>query len=164
MSLYSKIIASASITRLANTTAYDIYDVIGSSATAATNILTLQSGIIGGSGYIESIKLLTDYAAFLSQIRVWFYNSNNITVAADNAPLPLIYSQADYLIGYIDLPVMKAEIGASNDVAYTFWTGAIPYQNLYTTNMYAVLQHRGGSTTPASGQKFSLRVTFDVAK
>jgi len=123
----------------------------------------------GGNGYITKVRLMTNLATFLDQIRVHFY-SQPVTAIDDHAVFTLLWANVAVRLGYVDLPALATEAAgsdASGVVATPNDSGSkIP---LFVQNAEAVpskdLFYRletNGTGTPASGQVFTIEATIDA--
>ena len=156
------ITVTTELTRPSDATAYTAGDML-SNSTSTTVPITLSSimRVSGGSGYIVGIRVSTNLKSITPRLRVHFFNANNATLSADNAPYKELYADGSKRLGYYDLGAMTTEADSTNsDMSRTFdQTMRIPIVAA-DSNLYAVLVPLD-AFTPASGQKFSLSVTVD---
>ncbi len=155
----SGVIKYSETTRPANTTAYAALDVVGVSPGAVGSI----SGAAvanGGSGYITGVSLMTDQSTNTAQYRIHFFHTAP-TAIDDNSQYAMLYANAQYRIGSIDIPALTTEgtgstaARGSNDDARLLYECAAA-----STTLYYVIETLT-AFTPASGQKFTLRVSLD---
>ncbi len=146
------------MTRPADTNAYTAGDVVSNSTSATTLIPVAIGRKNGGTGFIVKASLVTNQSTCLYRFRVWLYRVSNPTVAADNAPLALLYANRSNRIGYIDLPAMTTQMSGSDSAAAMNDTIRHAFDCAADdSNIYCVLQALDGFT-PASGQKFWLEL------
>ena len=160
------IAVSAEMTRpgAGDVNAYAAGDVI-SNSTSATTLVTLANifRVASGSGYIVKIRLVTDKKSITPRLRLHFFNANNPTIAADNAPFKEVYADTTKRVGYYDMPAMTTATDTTNsDMSRTLdidvrmpITAANGSRDLFVA--YETLD----AFTPASGQKFNLTVLLD---
>jgi len=100
-------LASATITRPADTTAYAAKDVV---STGAGALLTFANVVAtaGGSGTIVKARLMTDQSTNTAQYRLHLFHTAP-TAIADNAPYTMLYSNAGNRVGMIDFPACATE-------------------------------------------------------
>lgn len=147
---------SAEVTRPADTTAYAAKDAIANSTSAPT-VITFTGAVnnIGESGVIRKATLQTDQAANTSTFRLHLFNAAPTTLTNDNAAQLIDYADKASYLGYIDITNV-AEAGSSigvNTNAFHFVSGA-------TVNLFGMLESVGGFT-PASGQKFNIKLVIE---
>jgi hypothetical protein len=119
--------------------------------------------VSGGSGYIRKLKISTDKKSITPRLRLHFFNSSSITVAADNAPFKEVYADTEKRLGYHDMPAMTTAVDSTNsdmsrsldlDVSMEV-NAAAGSRDLFV--VYEALD----AFIPASGQKFMLSVALD---
>ncbi len=153
---------SASFTRPNDTTAYAIGDVV-SNSTSSTTLMTFSGAgrLNAGSGYITKAKLVTSQAANVASFRLWLWNANNPTVAADNAAYAFTYADNSKWIGYLDFPGMATSVGSGTGA----FTQMIDTRLSYicaaaSTSLFGFLETRT-AFTPAAQQTFEIYLSFD---
>lgn len=150
---------SAEFTRPSDATAYAVSDVVGYTGSADTTLLAAIFRENGGTGYIVRAELWTDQAANVSPFRLYLFNVEP-TPIADNSPFTLLYADISKAIGYIDFSSVAQE-GASSTAAMGLWTGQMAVKaDASADDIYAVLVTKS-AFTPASAQKFTIRLTMD---
>jgi hypothetical protein len=158
--------AEATFTRPAeNATPYSVNDIVSSGAGATVPItLSNIARVNGGTGYITKARLGTNQSTCTAQFRVWLYTVNNPTLAVDNAPHTLLWTNRASRLGYVDVPALATE-GTGSDSAFGMWqidNGPFAFVTASNDkNLYAVLETKS-AFTPASGQAFYLEVFSDV--
>lgn len=148
----------AEVTRPADTTAYAVNDVIG---TAGTAVITLANifRVNGASAYVVKAKLFTDQSANVAQFRMHLFRTAPAAIV-DNAPFQLLYADESRYLGFIDIPGNATE-GSGSTTSQGLWTGQLGcIADAASTTLFAVLATKT-AFTPASAQRFSLRVTVD---
>lgn len=152
------IITSGILTRPADTPgAYSVGDAIGTSTTTPTLLeIPNCTRAPGGSGYIRKVRLLTNSATFLYQIRLWMYLVSTATIAADHAQFNLLWANRANRIGCLDLPTLATEPGGSSDSASAVLSDiAFPFRLPPSSrSLYLALEAKVVSGAPASGQLF----------
>lgn len=155
-------VVSQEITRPSDTTAYAFNDVVGPTGGAAVGNLAdifRENGANGGSGYITKVELLTDQIANVASYRIYFFNAAP-TAIADNVTFELIYADAAKLVGYVDIVNMSLE-GSSSTAAGGLWTGQLAAVAAAADyDLFYVIVTKT-AFTPASDQKYTLKVTMD---
>ncbi len=147
-----------------NTTAYTAGDVISDSATTFTPSLVFpnMAASAGGGGYIVKAQLDTNLKTFLSQCRLYLFNSANVLVAGDNVAGTQLFVNQPYALGYLDFSVLVSGAGAGSTSATALFTGNVQYRCAPTdTQLYGYLVDATGST-PAAFQQFAVQVEADV--
>lgn len=158
------IITCSEMTRPSNTTAYAALDAVNNSTTAGQQTLIEIPNIArvaGGSFLITGISLYTDLKNISPDFRVRLYNASDASIPVDNDLTTLLYANRSKFIGYVDLDTM---INGGDTVNSTS-SFAQKQGNLLTgvcasgqTSIWALLVTKT-AFTPASGQKFTLKVT-----
>ncbi len=173
---------TASFTRPANTTAYTAGDVVSNSATT-TVLMTFgnvagqgdsDKGVTsnpGGSALLVKGLLYTDLKTETAQYNLTLYTvvagdgtGNTVIIPADNAPDATYYANAAYDLGTISFPAVSEAADTTNSTgAKGLWTGTpLPVLTLAPdVAIYGKLVNMTG-TTPASGQNFTVKLTFLV--
>lgn len=140
--------ASDTITRPANTTAYDALDVV---STEAGEILTFTNiGGLGSEILINNITMRIDVGTIpsgMSTFKLHLYNTAP-TAIADNATYNLPSGDRSKYLGSIDIPT-------PTDIGDTLWSqnhslGIIVKLAANSTTLYGILQTVTGYT-PSSG-------------
>jgi hypothetical protein len=120
----------------------------------------------GGDGYISKIRIMTNLATFLDQIKIHFYNTP-VAAQLDHAQLPLLWSNIANRLGPAVLPALTTE-GTGSDSSGCIGTpgdsqSSLPLQVFATAlsrDLWFKLETLG-TGTPASGQQFFVEVTLD---
>lgn len=149
-------------TRPADTTAYAANDVVSDNAATTTMQELVNAGLArAGSGYIVGVRVATDKKSITPRLRVHFFNTSGVTLAADNAAWKEVYADSSKRVGYVDLPAMNTAADTSNSDTSRAqdFTVRIPYI-CAATSLYYVLETLD-AFTPASGQKFTVTVYVD---
>lgn len=158
------VVASATITRPADTTAYAARDVISTGAGAVLTFANMGR-VVGGSGIILRARMLTDQKANVSSHRLHLF-SVAPTAIADNSPYLLLYANAANRIGMIDFPAMATEDPTNSTAAAAMRPssdGAYPPPNLWykcaaaDTALYGILETLS-VFTPASAQNYFIEL------
>jgi len=150
--------------RPSDTTAYTANDIVNNSVTPGSQTLIEIPNIArvaGGSFLITGMVLFTDLKTITPDLRITLYNASNPTIPVDNAASATYYANASKMIGYIDLDTMISGADTANSTSSV----AQKQGNLITgkcaaeqTSIWALIQTKS-AFTPASGQKFTLKVT-----
>ena len=151
-------------TRVADTNAYAIGDVVSNDVTTTAPIsLANCFRVVGGSGYVTKIKLITNKKSIVPRFRIHFFNVSTATLAGDNLPYKELYADTSKRVGYWDMPAMitaadstNSDISRTIDMSVRMAVNADPAGQ----GLYAVLETLD-AFTPASGQKFILSITVD---
>lgn len=157
------VVASATFTRQANTTAYAANQVVSNSA-AGTVMMALAVGRVnGGSGYITGIRVSTNLKSITPRLRVHLFNDNTATVSADLAAWQEKYADIAKRIFPYDMPAMATGADTTNsDMSRaTDSTMRIPFVcGGATQNIYAVFETLD-IFTPSSAEQFTLTLSAD---
>lgn len=158
-------VATATLTRPADTTAYTAGDVVSNNATTTTPIAF--SDIFpkdAGTGYLVGARLSTDKKSITPRIRLHLFNASTATVAADNAAFKEVYADAGKRLGYVDLPAMTTATDSTNsDMSRAFdLTLRVPIVAAAGDRDLHVVLEALDAFTPASGQQFSLTLYVDA--
>ena len=109
-------VATATITRPADTTAYTAKDAVSNSTSApAALTFTGLARLAGGSGYIVKARLMTSQAACTAAFKLHLFNATP-TPINDNAAYTLLYANAASRIGTIEFGACQTE-GAGSTAA-----------------------------------------------
>jgi hypothetical protein len=151
--------------RPADTNAYAVNDVV-SDSTSATTVQALANfaRVNGGTGYVTGARLTTDKKSVTARFRVHLFNASNPTVAADNVAMKRLYADESKYLGSFDLPAMStpADTTNSTDSVAADLTIRVPFvAGGATRSIYYVLETLD-AFTPASGQKFTLRLNGEL--
>lgn len=151
---------TAAFARPADTTAYAAADAI-SDSTSAPTVITFANAfrVATGSAYLVKARVITDNAAFLPRLRLHLFNASP-TLMNDNAAYTLLYADRAKQLGYVDIPALTIE-GAGGTAARGL--NAVVAAPLVAasgaTSLFALLETLDAAT-PASGQNFSIELTF----
>lgn len=161
-------VATATITRPANTAAYSASDAI-SNSTSAPTALTFTDiapvvGANGGSGYIVKARMLTNQSTFTGRVRLHIY-SVSPTAINDNAAFTLLWANRANRIGAIDFPAAATEGTGSDSANAILAPGSGNLAMAFKCangdqNLYGLAEVRDGFT-PTSGQIFFFELTAD---
>lgn len=158
------ILATATLTRPNDTTAYAAGDVVSNSASATTPLALPLARVEGGSGYLVAARLSTSKKSITPRMRVHLFNASDPTLAADNAAWRELFADASKRLGYFDLPAMStaADTTNSNMARALDLALRIPFVAAAAAlNLYAVLETLD-AFTPDANQQFSLTLLADV--
>jgi len=138
---------------------YSINDVVSDSASAPT-LLTFANiaRVVGGSGYIVKVRLLSNQKTNVAQFRLHLFHTAP-TPVNDNAPYPLAYANKNLAIGYIDFPPMTTEDSATSTASLSMWSGSLHYI-AETRDIFGILETRT-TFTPTAGQLFYIEMSVD---
>lgn len=141
---------SASFSRPANTTAYDIGDLVANNTTAGsvTPMTFAVAASSGGKGLIRSVKI--DKAGAAATFRAHFFLAAPTVANGDNGAFST--TKVGYL-GYIDVVT-----AAFSDGAAGIGLGEVPFDLTSGTDVACLLEART-AFTPTSGGAFAVEVT-----
>jgi hypothetical protein len=163
--LFAIITIVKEFTRPSDTTAYTAGDVISDSTTTTTMQATGNfARVNAGSGYITRARLTTDKKSITPRIRVHVYNATGATLAADNVAWKDVYGDESITVGYFDMPAMITGTDTTNSTTSYSENPSINMEFVCAAsnrNLYFVLEALD-AFTPASGEKFSLRLWGDL--
>lgn len=155
---------AATLTRVADTNALAVGDVIAQSTTAA-NTFFMELPVAATAGQrvrVDKLSLATSQAACVAQIRAHFWNVPRATLPvgtpADNAAMTTILTNQPYYVGYIDVPALSAEAGtntAARSLPITPW---MEFQCAEPLTSVFVSLSTNTAFTPDSAQTFTLFV------
>lgn len=156
------VVASASFTRPADTTAYTAKDTV-SNSTSVPTVLTFSNlaRIAGGSGYITKARLLTNQSTNTARFRLHLYHTAP-TAINDNSPFTLLWANRAIRVGYIDFDAATTE-GTGSDSASAL-NSVIRLAFSCTSasrTLYGALEAID-AFTPASGQEFFAELTAEL--
>lgn len=156
------ILLTASFTRPANTTQYTAEDAVNDN-TSTPHIMTFTSTEItlqaGQDLIIKSVRMVTDNnsttnASFRLRLR-----KSTQSIAADNTPQPLTWSNRTNRYGYIDFTLGTG--GTGSDCAEAFVTDVNMPIRLTEGAIYGFLVAKA-AYTPTSGQNFYFEIEAHV--
>lgn len=140
-----------------STSAYAAGDVIGTLLTF-TNMVTTA-----GNGFRIDTMLITEKTGTQrAALRLYLYQTNAVTVAADNAPFAPVDGDLDIVIGWIDCGPYDALNGNGNAVSVRNNIGLYGTTS-GSTSIYGVVT-AGPGATPTYGSTTDLRVRLLGAK
>ena len=141
---------TASFTRPANTTAYDVGDLVANSTTAGSvaAMTFAVAASAAGKGLIRSVKI--DKAGVAATFRAHFFSAAPTVANGDNGAFST--TKANYL-GYIEVAT-----SAFSDGAAGIGLGEIPFDLSSGTNVHCLLETRT-AFTPTSGGALAVEVT-----
>ena len=147
-------IASGTLTRPADTTAYASGDIVANSTTAGSVVPITLANVCNGPGQsaqIRRVRLRTSSTSVTNaSFRVHLFTSSPTVSSGDNAAIVIATGAASY-IGQVDVTVGQT----FTDGAFGAATTEI---NLYgTSTVYALLEARG-VYTPTSAGTFTVTV------
>lgn len=158
----NQIAVAVELTRPADTTAYAALDSI-SNSTSAPTVLNFADifRAANGTGYITKAELWTDNKATTARIRAHIYNAT-VTPANDNSSFLLLYANKAIKQGHIDLPALATEDPTNSTGAYALNSTIRLAVDAASedTDLYVSLETLD-AFTPASGQKFYLKLTME---
>lgn len=154
--------AKATFTRPANTTAYAGGDCVCNSASAPVLLEFKLGEAAGSNGYITNAKIVKSGAVIANALfRLYLFNKS-ITPVNDNAQFPLLFANAEAMIGFVDFE-MTTE-GTGSDAALDIITNInMRFANdpLITDQLiYGVLVAKA-AYTPASEEEFMIQLTAE---
>jgi hypothetical protein len=154
-------VVSFKIVRAANATQYTALDVVGSLAVAAPNVLRGCARKEGGTGIIYSALLIDSVdAATNLNFDLVLFDTNILTVAADNAIGTITDAEAEHCVGAITFngtdASLIATVGPNVIIKATNIGQAFKCAD-GSKDLYGVVVDRGGYT-PASGETFTFRL------
>jgi hypothetical protein len=159
-------VAFATLTRPGDTTLYAAKDVVANSTTSPTVVtFSGMARVNGGGGYIVKARLLTNRSTDTEQFRMHLYNVAPSGIA-DNAQMPLLWTNRANRIGFLDFPALSTE-GTGSDSSYALLAPGntnfpLPFVCAAgNSSLYAIFETTT-SFTPASGQSFYIELTADV--
>ena len=119
----------------------------------------------GGGGRIVKALFTTDKKDYDGSVKLHLYKAP-ITAILDNAANTWLYANVDNWIGSVTLAAAASEDGTSSTGAFSeqVYGGAdLPKDFVLgaTNDLWGVLEDLGGKT-PASGQKFTIKLTIET--
>lgn len=158
------VIASATITRPANTTQYTAGDTITGTSPA---LLTFSSAfrVNSGTGYVVKAQLTKNNAtttAALFRLHLW-KATPSFSVASDNAAFTLLYADVADHLGYIDFTSFATEGSGSDCVTSLVVGSGLPLAAFALSGAQTLkgLLVAEDVYTPASGEQFTITLTID---
>jgi hypothetical protein len=150
--------SAITVTRPANTTAYDAGDVVGATAAAITFTTAGGSGLLG---FLSGVSVLWESTALISgmaNFRLHLYDVTPPSALADGAQWDLPSGDRTAYLGFVDL-------GTPVDVGSSLWQQVDKIEKLIkfaaaSTTLYGYLVTEA-AWTPTSAQVF--RITTSVA-
>ncbi len=150
---------SATFTRPADTTAYAALDVVGAAVTANISFAD-AARVNAGSGYVAKARLMTDQSTNVARYRLHLYHTAP-TAIADNAPMTLLWVNADKRVGYIDFAACKTEgTGSSAAGSINFTDHPAFVCAALSRNLFGILETLD-AFTPATGQNYHVELTLE---
>ena len=161
--------ATLELIRPANTSAYTALDVVGNDTAGLVSPAILSFTSVATSknsnspvpaiGYITQAVIFTDQSACTAQFRLHLFTST-LTAIVDNAPYTALYTSASKKIGQINFAACATEGAGSTSASSTAYL-SMPFRlPSASTTIYGILEAIDGFT-PASGQKFFIKLMFD---
>ena len=155
---------SASFTRPANTTAYAVNDVLGTSV-AGSPVLTFTnvSRVTGRGAYIQRARLVKNGTTVTSAtFRLYLYASSpsGLSSLVDNDPWPMLWANRAIRIGFIDFPTMITGGTGSDSSAAQIYPVNLPVLPEGSTSIFGVLVTQA-AYTPASAEQFHVELMVD---
>lgn len=151
------------VTRPNDSIAYAIGDVVSDSTSATTlNEIAGAGRYNAGAGFIIGIRITTSKKQITPQLRIHFYNANNPTVAADNAPMVRLDADESKYLGCVDLPAMTTGADTTNSTESTAentWVEKFFKCAAGTTSIWFIIETLD-AFTPATVQTFKCRFAF----
>ena len=141
-------------TRPADTTAYNVGDVVGP---ATTGNLSFTGVTVAneGQGYIVYAKVQSDGTSVTPELRLHLFRTPP-TAIADNAAFALSYDDREKYLGWIDLGSLESGVSQDNTVRHH-----IALDRTEAKKLYVILETRT-SFTPVSGQKFHIDLGLEL--
>lgn len=158
--LGDQITSRASFTRPANTTPYAGGDCVCNSTSAPALLFFGLGAQPQTRGYITNAKLAKSSEVIANaQFRLYLFKTA-ITPVNDNAAFPLLFADAQSLIGFIDFEPTTE--GAGSDCALDVLTNInLRFENDPSAKIiYGVLVAKG-AYTPVSGEQFIVELTAE---
>ncbi len=155
------VMASATVTRPADTTAYAAQDVIAN-ATSGAAVITFANAarINGGSGTITKARAVTDQAANTARLRLHLYHTAP-TMMQDNAAFLTDWANRNKSIGAIDFGPMAQEATGGTAAGATNKTDRLAFVcPAGSSSIFGILETLDGFT-PASAQNFFNELTIE---
>ena len=155
-------ILTATLTRPADTTAYEVNDAVSNSTSAPTSIEIVNAArMLGGSFYIVGALLETDQVACGAAMRVHLFTTAIATVNDNAAYTQLWTNRAPTRAVYLDFPAFSTE-GSGSTSAISLWTGT-PLLCICNAASSSIFPRFVTKTifTPASAQNFQLTLMVD---
>lgn len=152
-------------TRPADTTAYTAGDMVSDSTIATTmQVLPNVARVNGGSGYITGMRLITDKKSITPRFRVRLFHTAGAGLAIDNDPYKSLYADIAKRVGYVDLPAMSTPADATNSTQSESQDLGlrVPFVCDGGSRDLLYALEALDAFTPASGQKFSLKIVCDL--
>ena len=166
-------VATVTITRPDNTTAYSIGDrICTTTSTTDTGSVFLGLGeTMYGNGYVTKCKLFTNASGFTAALRLHLYTlASGQTIATgttvgDNVAISILYADASKYIGFIDLTTWVSTAGSTFSIVDTerlcFQSAAFRGELAGRGTFVGILEARGGFN-PAASQQFQIELTTDA--
>lgn len=153
---------STTLTRPANTTAYNALGTIANNTSGATNTtLTSVGREAGGTGAFTRARLVTNQKGCTARVKVWFYHTAP-TAINDNSPYLYLDADNGKLAGCIEFPAFQTEDPTNSTAAHAtrgvddFFRLPFDLDNGSQT-LYLAFETLD-AFTPASGQTFFLEL------
>lgn len=153
---------SVEVTRPADTTAYAAKDAVDASTSAPAGfVFAGMAGFAGGTGYLVKTVLATDQKTNVARFRLHLFNAAP-TYINDNSPYLLLYANLASRVGTIDFDAAATEDATNSTAAISQKVGnLLPFVCAAAdANLYGILETLD-AFTPASGQKFTVKLTAD---
>jgi hypothetical protein len=152
--------------RPTGTSAYIALDAVAN-ATGSASLLTFSNiaRTVNGSGYIVKAILMTDQISNTAKFRLQLYNFPP-TPVADNDAFPLLWTNRNSKVGFLDFPAMFS-CGSGSSSAISFLTPPNGYTPLAficvsgSASLYGMLETLD-AFTPAHNQAFHIELEADV--
>lgn len=158
--------AATSFVRPTGTAAYIALDAVANS-TGTASLLTFNNiaRTINGSGYVVKAILMTNQISNTARFRLQLYNFSPSPIS-DNDAFPLLWTNRDSKIGFLDFPAMFS-CGSGSSAAISFLTPPDGYTPLSfvcvsgSANLFGMLETLD-AFTPAHNQAFHIELEADV--
>jgi hypothetical protein len=151
---------SVSFSRPADVIGYAALDVI-SSSTLANLTFTNLARTNGGSAYIVKARLMTNQSTNTARFRLHLFHTAP-TAIADNAPYPLLFSNAANRVGHIDFPSCTTEGTGSDAARSKVDDGRLSFVCASGSRDLIGILETLDAFTPSSGQQFFIELTADL--
>ena len=150
----------AEIARPANTTAYSSGQVVGSPTPGTLFTFPNVGRSASATGYIRSIRVLTNQSSCVAVMTVWLYNAKP-TIIADGGVFVNLWAERNYCLGSVTMAALAQPAGSTGSdyaLSQNFLSEYFQYScTPATANLYAQLV-TGTGFTPASGQIFRVEL------
>jgi hypothetical protein len=158
----NKVAVELTLPANASGTPYTAKDVLANADSGATLLSFASLGrTLGGSGKIIKVRGITDQKTFTGRIRLHLFHTAP-TVVQNNTPYPVLYANANYRIGEIDLPAFSAEDASTSTAAkaHNIWD-ELPFILAAGDGSIYCIPEVLDAFTAADSQKFTFEITVE---